>query len=84
MKLKKLLDKTSKTAQILLFDDKDEVFACVIKDNGADSGYALVCIDSDSHSLQENLDRTPDVLDDYKVEYIVPLVFETLGVRVSW
>lgn len=84
MKLKKLLDKISKATRIVLFDDKDEIFACVINDNGADSGYALCCIESASHSLQENLDRTPDVINDYKVEYIVPLEFQTVGVQVSW
>lgn len=84
MKLKNLLDKISKNTQVVLFDECDEIFACVINDNGSDSGYALCCIESNSHSLQENLDRTPDMINDYSVDYVVPLEFETLGVQVSW
>lgn len=84
MKLKNLLDKTSKKTSVVLFDDCDEIFASVLKDNGADSGYSLLCIESGSHTARENVDRTPDTIDAYKVEYIVPLEFETLAVQVSW
>lgn len=84
MKLKKLLDITSKAAQVVLFDDNDEIFAGVVHDNGSDSGYALLCVESGSHSAKENFDRTPDAIDAYKVEFIVPLEFETLAVKVSW
>lgn len=84
MKLKKLLDKTSKASHVVLFDDNDEMFAYVEQDNGADSGYSLLCVKSGAHSAKENFDRTPDAIDAYKVEFIAPLMFETLGVQVSW
>lgn len=84
MKLKKLLDKTSKMTDVVLFDNHDEIFASVVQDNGSDSGYSLLCVKSDSHTVKENFDRTPYTIDSYKVEYIVPLEFETLGVQVSW